>query len=150
VAVLFFDVKNRSSLLSTAWTILGLAGLLGSLLGSSACEHHQGYLEGANLYRVHCSNCHLENGQGLGALIPPLAKSDYLGAHREKLPCIVRYGLKDTIVVNNVVYAEAMAGIESLSDIQITNLLNYIHTSWGNDLPPYRLDEVRRLLEQCR
>lgn len=107
-------------------------------------------MEGAALYRVHCANCHLDNGQGLGALIPPLAGSDYLAAHRERLPCIVRHGLKDTIVVNGTQYAEAMAGIETLSDIQITNILNYIHTSWGNDLPPYRLDEVQQLLKQCR
>ncbi len=113
------------------------------------CNEHGGYVEGAHLYKAHCANCHMDDGRGLGALIPPLAGSDYLAKHRAQLPCIVRHGLRDTIVVNGKVYAEAMAGIGSLSDIQIANVLNYIHASWGNDLPPYRLDEVRALLKQC-
>ncbi len=125
-------------------------GLFLFTVGNLRCDSQQGRLEGANLYRVHCANCHMENGEGLGALIPPLAGSDYLAAQRKKLPCIVRHGLQDTIEVNGTQYAEAMAGIESLSDIQITNILNYINTSWGNDLPPYRLDEVRQLLRQCQ
>ncbi len=133
------------ALRKTAWW----AGLLLAGIGLAQCEQTPGRMEGASLYRVHCANCHMENGEGLGALIPPLAKSDYLATHRQQLPCIVRHGLRDTIVVNGTVYTEAMAGISSLSDIQITNILNYIHTNWNNNLPPYRLDEVRQLLEQC-
>ncbi len=130
--------------ITTAWAGLALLTLV-----FGQCGNTQGRMEGAALYRIHCANCHLDSGQGLGALIPPLAGSDYLAAHRERLPCIVRHGLKDTIVVNGTQYAEAMAGIETLSDIQIANILNYIHTSWGNDLPLYRLDEVQQLLKQC-
>ncbi|MCS6928019.1 MAG: cytochrome c [Saprospiraceae bacterium] len=131
---------------AAAW----LLGLVLLWVANLQCDRDYGRMEGANLYRIHCANCHMENGQGLGALIPPLAKSDYLLAHREQLPCIIRYGLKDTIVVNGTQYAEAMAGIENLSDVQITNILNYVNSSWGNDLPPYRLDEVQRLLQACR
>lgn len=113
------------------------------------CEANP-YREGERLYQANCANCHLDNGAGLGALIPPLAKADYLAANRDLLPCILKYGLKDTIVVNGTQYAEAMPGVPTLSDIQITNLLNFIGNSWGNTLPTYRLDEVRVLLEQCR
>lgn len=108
------------------------------------------YSEGERLYQSNCANCHMENGEGLGALIPPLAGADFLGKNREKLPCIVRYGLKDTIVVNGKTYGEQMAGVEKLSEIHITNLLNYVNNSWGNRQEPYRLDEVQALLEKCR
>lgn len=113
------------------------------------CESNP-YREGERLYKFHCSNCHLDDGKGLGALIPPIAgASGFLDANRERLPCILKYGLKDTIVVNGTRYAEAMPGVPTLSAIQITNILNYVHHSWGNGLPAFRLDEVERLLSQC-
>lgn len=119
------------------------------LLFFSACQPNA-YREGERLYQANCANCHMENGEGLGALIPPLAGADFLGKNREKLPCIVRFGLKDTIVVNGKTYTEQMAGVGNLSEIHITNLLNYVNNSWGNRQEPYRLDEVRALLEKCR
>jgi mono/diheme cytochrome c family protein len=115
----------------------------------SACQSNP-YQEGQRIYERNCANCHMENGQGLGALIPPLAGVDYLAEHRERLPCIIRYGLADTIVIKGQVYAEKMIGYGHLSDIQITNVLNYINQSWGNQNAVYRLDEVRNLLEKCQ
>lgn len=113
-----------------------------------SCENHP-YREGERLYRANCANCHMDSGEGLGALIPPLAGADYLRLNREKLPCVLRYGLQDTIVVNGKIYAEAMPGATKLSEIHITNILNYVNTAWGNANEPYRLDEVRMLLENC-
>ena len=106
--------------------------------------------EGERLYKTHCANCHMDNGEGLGALIPPLAGADYLGKNREKLPCLVKYGIKDSIVVNGKIYAEEMLGVPTLSDVHITNVLNYINSNWGNSLQPYQLDEVRASLEKCK
>jgi mono/diheme cytochrome c family protein len=108
------------------------------------------YREGERLYKTNCANCHMDNGEGLSALIPPLAGADYLGKNREKLPCVLRYGLKDTIVVNGRIYAEAMPGVATLSDIHITNILNYINNTWGNRQAPFRLDETQQLLDKCR
>lgn len=105
---------------------------------------------GERLYKTHCANCHMDGGEGLGALIPPLAGSDYLLAHRADLPCLVRHGLKDTIVVNGKIYAEQMLGNDKLSEIQLTNVLNYIGQSWGNDVPAFQFDEVTRALGNCR
>jgi mono/diheme cytochrome c family protein len=107
------------------------------------------YSNGQYMYTRYCASCHMDDGKGLGALIPPLAGSDYLGMHRDLLPCIVRFGLKDTILVNGVAYDEPMAGIDALSDIDITNVLNYINSSWGNANGTYRLDDVRQLLKNC-
>jgi len=118
-------------------------------LAFAYCESNP-YREGERLYKFHCSNCHLDDGKGLGALIPPIAgASEFLDANRERLPCILKYGLKDTIEVKGVRYAEAMPGVPTLSAIQITNILNFIHHTWGDGLPPYRLDEVEHLLSEC-
>lgn len=115
----------------------------------SACDPNP-YREGERLYKTNCANCHMDNGEGLSALIPPLAGADYLQKNRKKLPCLVKYGMKDSIVVNGKIYAEQMPGVETLSDIHITNILNYINNSWGNRHEPYRLDEVQKLLERCK
>jgi mono/diheme cytochrome c family protein len=107
------------------------------------------FKNGRNLYLAKCSSCHLDDGKGLGALIPPLAGADYLEKYRDRLPCIIRYGISDTIIVNGVQYTEQMAAVPELSDIDIANILNYIGNSWGNRQKPYQLDEVRQLLKGC-
>lgn len=119
------------------------------LLFLCACEPNT-YQEGERLYKAQCANCHMDDGIGLNALIPPLAGSDYLVPNRERLPCILRFGLSDTIFVNGKLYGEQMPAIPTLSEIQITNLLNFVNSSWGNKHEMYRLDEVRSILEKCR
>lgn len=123
--------------------------VLTTLLFLAACQEPP-YREGGRLYKANCANCHMDDGVGLGALIPPIAGADYLNTHRERLPCILKYGLKDSIQVNGQVYGEEMPGVVNLSAIQITNILNFINHNWGNDNPPYRLDEVERLLQTCK
>lgn len=116
----------------------------------NACQRDP-YREGARLYKVHCANCHGENGQGLGELIPPLAGADYLKNNRERLGCILSQGLKDTIVVNGKVYAgQEMPANPTLSEFHIANLLNYINSSWGNQNGDFRIEEVRSGLSYCK
>lgn len=119
------------------------------LVGVAVSCDTETYQGGGRLYKTQCANCHMDNGEGLSALIPPLGNSDYLAKNRDRLPCIIRYGLHDTIVVNGKTYAENMPGMPGNSEIQVTNILNYINTSWGNNNPPYSFDEVRQLLEKC-
>ncbi len=105
--------------------------------------------EGKRLYEQHCQSCHMEDGSGLKGLIPPLAQADYLQAHRNDLPCIIRHGMDGSIVVNGVEYNKAMPGVESMRQDQVTNLLNYIQTNFGNNNPRYTMPEVEQLLETC-
>ena len=43
-----------------------------------------------------------------------------------------------------------MDGMPGLSDIQITNLLNYINNSWGNANPAFSYEEVTEILSKCK
>jgi mono/diheme cytochrome c family protein len=126
------------------WHILWLLLFVGA-----SCEQ-QPYQIGQRLYQVHCANCHMDNGAGLGALIPPLADSDYLRLQRDKLPCLIRHGLQDTILVNGKIYAEQMPGNKHLNEVQIANVLNYVLQSWGNQEAPFSLEEVNKALNQCQ
>ncbi len=92
----------------------------------------------------------MEDGSGLGQLIPPLAGADYLREHNLETACIIRYGLVDSIVVNGKQYGEQpMAGIKELSDFQIINIMNYINQAWGNDYGFVKLADVRDQLSTC-
>ncbi|MBN8682985.1 MAG: cytochrome c [Chitinophagales bacterium] len=140
---------TSNNMLPKAGTLRRVQGvlLILSAILLAQCEENT-YRIGERVYKANCANCHMDNGEGLGELIPPIANSDYLKNNRDKLACIVRYGLKDTIMVNGKQYSEQMAGIK-LEDVALVNLLNYIGHSWGNDLKPYTLEEVRTMLGQC-
>ncbi|MDJ0367018.1 cytochrome c [Hymenobacter sp. H14-R3] len=98
--------------------------------------------QGERLYGLHCASCHGGQGEGIGQLVPPLAGSDYLAQHPGQLACIVRVGLKGPIVVNGVSYNQLMLGVQDtathrqLSPAQVTNLLNFIESHWGNHPGP--------------
>ena len=99
---------------------------------------------------MYCQNCHMENGEGLKGLIPPLAKADYLIKHRSELPCFFRKGLQGNIEVNGVTYGQQqMPANDKFSDFEITNIFNFIDHSWGNNNKLWTVDEVREGLKQC-
>ncbi len=118
---------------------------------SLSCEHStRTYNEGAVLYKKHCENCHMSDGTGLEALYPPLAKSDMLINLDINTACIIQNGLQGKIVVNSVEYETGMDPIKELSAVQITNILNYIHNAWGNKRDFIQLDQVKKVLDDCK
>ena len=127
--------------------ILGVLAVLGiSLPGCFSNNRHQG----EKLYALHCASCHGEQGQGLARLIPPLAGSDYLVDHRAELACLLRNGQDEVIVVNGVGYHNIMPGNKTMSVAQLTNLLNYVESHWGNEAAPRTILEVQTQLDSCR
>ena len=125
-----------------------LSGLL-LLLGLPGCFSNNRH-QGEKLYTLHCASCHGEQGQGLARLIPPIAGSDYLANHRTELPCLLRKGQNKVIVVNGVGYHNIMPGNKGLTPAQMTNLLNYIESHWGNEATPRTIHDVQLQLDSCR
>ena len=117
------------------------------LIGNS-CQD-QPYKQGAILYSNFCANCHMEDGSGLIGNIPPLAGADYIKQDPLSIACITRKGITDTIFVNGEQYQTPMAAIPQLSEFEITNIINYINHSWGNDYGVVKLADVRERLENC-
>ena len=87
---------------------------------------------GKNIYAAQCLSCHQLNGEGLSGVYPPLAKSDHLTKDQTKSITILLKGQNETITVNGIKYNIPMAPVNHLSDQEITDVLNYIGTSWGN------------------
>jgi mono/diheme cytochrome c family protein len=125
-----------------------LTGFLLLLLlpGCFSNNRHQG----EKLYALHCASCHGDQGQGLARLIPPLAGSDYLVDHRTELACLLRNGQNEVIVVNGVGYHNIMPGNKTMSTAQLTNLLNYVESHWGNEGKPRTIRDVQTQLDSCR
>lgn len=90
----------------------------------------------------------MNDGTGLGSLIPPLAGADYIALNKEMLPCIIVNGQQGPIMVNDIAYNRPMPGAE-LSDIQLLNLINYITNSWGNELGYTTIDQVQQWKANC-
>jgi mono/diheme cytochrome c family protein len=122
-----------------------------SILALSNCNNDDNvYKQGKVIYTRMCANCHQEQGEGVRGLIPPLAKSDYLAAHRSELSCLIRHGQKGTILVNGVSYGtQEMVGIPDFTEFEMANILNYVSTSWGNTEKLWTVDEVREALKNC-
>ena len=130
------------------WILRALAVLAGGASVMGCFSNRQN--EGAKLYASHCSNCHGAQGEGLKRLIPPLAGSDYLTKNRQGLACLVRKGLKGPLVVNGVEFNQVMPPADShLTDSQITNILNFVQTSWGNKGEIFTIREVSEQLQGC-
>lgn len=130
------------------WKIpLLIASLFGLLIWVSCRDDP--YKQGRILYQNYCSSCHMDDGSGLAGVIPPLAKADYVAEQQEALPCIIRYGLEGAIEVNDTAYNNPMAGIPALTGFEITNIINYINHSWGNDYGYMPYATVKEALESC-
>ncbi len=105
--------------------------------------------QGRVLYERECASCHMEEGQGLGELMPPVANSDYILANKEKLACIIRYGMEGAITVNGVAYEGEMEGNQQLTDVEVTNLVHYLLVDLNKQEDHFTLAEVREQLEPC-
>jgi hypothetical protein len=92
----------------------------------------------------------MDDGSGLGSLYPPVAASDYLKSNAEKIPCIIKNGLAGEISVNGKKYnGQNMIGFPNLNEVEITNLINFLNTNFGNKIPTKSLAEVKKSLENC-
>ena len=90
----------------------------------------------------------MDDGKGLGRLIPPLAKADYLVANRGILPRVLKYGLQGPLVVNRVEYNQPMPANPKLTDLEIAEILTYIGNTWGNSMNSFTLQEVKESLTE--
>lgn len=125
--------------------IIGLV-VVGMFLILSACTGK--YEHGKRIYTAKCASCHMEDGTGLRGVIPPLANSDFLQQNQSSLVCIVKNGMNGPVVVNGKSYDNAMNPID-INDVQLTNVINYINTAWGNDFPEVSLKDVQDQAKKC-
>jgi mono/diheme cytochrome c family protein len=98
---------------------------------------------GKDVYTAQCMSCHLEQGEGIENVYPPVAKSDYLMADKKRSIDQLLQGLTGPIKVKGVTYDGVMNPFEALSDEEISDVLNYIRNSFGNKGAAVTPEEVK-------
>jgi len=98
---------------------------------------------GRELYTVHCSACHQAGGEGLPAVVPPLKGSGVVNKDdAAKHIQVVLNGMQGARA-GGVVYAAVMPPFAgALSDAEISDLINYERSSWGNHGTPVTAAQV--------
>lgn len=81
----------------------------------------------------------------MAGIFPPLARSDYLMADRERAITISVKGLAGPITVNGKPYNNLMPP-QPLSDDQVADVMTFVLNSWGNEAAAVTPLEVRRVL----
>ncbi len=89
--------------------------------------------DGKIIYEDFCIQCHLDNGEGIEKVYPPLNNSDYLLENIDKSIYSIKFGLKGEIIVNGIKYNGVMIN-QGLENEEIADVMNYITNSWDNNL----------------
>ncbi len=102
--------------------------------------------KGQKVYNEYCKTCHQANGQGLGTVYPPLAKSDYL--KNTPMATIIKEvvnGKSGKVKVNGKEYNGVMAPLpKKYTDEDIAGVITYVYNSWGNSGPVVKPADVKK------
>lgn len=101
--------------------------------------------DGAGIYQDFCVQCHLDSGEGVSGVFPPLAASDYLLNNIDLSIKGIKYGLNGPIEVNGETYDGVMQN-QGLEEEEIADVMNYILNNWGNSseqiITPQRVSQI--------
>ncbi len=98
---------------------------------------------GKEVYTAQCMSCHMEAGEGIESVYPPLAKSDYLAADKKRAIEQVLHGATGEMKVNGKTYDGVMTGFDMLTDAEVSDVLNYVRNSFGNKGAAVTPEEVK-------
>jgi len=98
---------------------------------------------GEQVFGNKCAACHQLTGQGLPGVFPPLKESPVVTSKdpAEHIRTVL-HGLTGK-TIGGVAYATPMpAFADQLSDEEVAAVLSYERTSWGNQAPPVKPEDV--------
>jgi len=122
-------------------------GFLALFFHISGCNDTT-YVQGKRLYVANCQNCHMEDGSGLGSLIPALNKSGQIGS--ANFACIIKNGLNDTIFQDSTYLLKHMPAFKKISATEITNIVNYVNNTWAQNFKESTIIDVENILNNCQ
>ena len=99
---------------------------------------------GRKVFLTSCFACHMANGEGLPAVFPPLAGSDFLKADKDRAIKSGIKGLSGPITVNGKPYNNMMPP-HDFTDDQVADVLTFAMNSWGNDFGAVSVSDVKRV-----
>ena len=124
-------------------SIVVLAGSFAAFTPAQKFDLKASVARGKDIYTAQCLTCHLEQGEGIEGVYPPVAKSDYLMGDKKRSIEQMLKGLTGEIKVNGKTYDGVMNGFDALSDAEISDVLNYVRNSFGNKGGAVTPEEVK-------
>ncbi len=103
--------------------------------------------KGKKVFMETCYACHQPTGEGLPDAFPPLAKSDYLMADRDRSIRALIQGLTGPIEVNGKKWDSSMPTLD-FTDDQIANVLTFVRNNFGNQGDAVSVEQVRQVRSQ--
>lgn len=106
---------------------------------------------GKTIYDSHCLNCHQLDGKGLPGIYPPLAASEWVAGDKDALIKILLHGLTGPITVKGETYGDKTPipmPASGLDDKQISEVLTYLRSGFGNRADAVTDKEVRAIRER--
>src|SRR5258708_21770629 len=92
-------------------------------------------VDGGQLFAAKCVACHQATGLGLPGVFPPLAGSEWVLGNDKGLVRSPLHGITGSIQVKGATYSGAMPVFNTLSDAEISAVLSYVRSQWGNAAP---------------
>ena len=111
--------------------VLVLTFAMVAFQGKRAFDLKASIARGKDAYTTYCMSCHMEQGEGLENVYPPLVKSDYLMADKKRSIDQILHGVSGEMKVNGAIYNSEMLAID-MTDQEISDVLNYVRNSFGN------------------
>lgn len=99
------------------------------------------YSDGKRVYEANCAHCHMENGSGLGEVIPALT-SERLKSRQNELPCLIRNGIDGESM--------EMPPHPHLNAVDLSNLIHYLFDQIGGDPVQVSINDIEAQLELCQ
>ena len=100
--------------------------------------------QGGTVYNNNCSSCHGAQGQGTPGVFPPLAGNDAVVGDAKEVIHTVLDGRSGPLKVGSATYNGQMPAWKSqLKPDEISAVITYIRTSWGNKGTPVSTADVQ-------
>ena len=116
-----------------------------------ASADHEALFRGERIYIDQCAACHMENGEGVRGVFPPLRGNTSVHAHDPQ--SLVRLVLEGAPSVKTHDKPEgfAMPGFaDKLSDADVADLITYVRSSFGNQASPVTAAKVSKVRREER
>jgi len=100
---------------------------------------------GAKVYKDHCASCHMDQGEGVPRVYPPLANNQAIAMRNpvNAIRMVLNGGFPPSTEGNPRPYGMPPF-YQDLNDEQVAAVVTYIRQSWGNNAAPTWPVEVER------
>jgi mono/diheme cytochrome c family protein len=121
---------------------LATASAVGGEAAASATPAAEAPLNGEQLYRRHCLQCHQADGWGVPNMQPPIVGGTWVAGDARALALFVMTGGFDSAERKDSDVHNVMPPFRQLCDADLAGILTYIRAKFGKGASPVSADDV--------